>query len=186
MKPSSKNLIWLDLEMTGLDPKVDRIIEIATIVTDRNLEILAEGPVFAIHQSDAVLNKMDDWNTKHHGKSGLIDRVKASKVTAKHAEAETIEFLMNYVPCGKSPMCGNTIYQDRRFLYKYMPKLEQYFHYRNLDVSTLKILAKNWRSDIMKGLTKQSQHIALEDIKDSIDELKYYREHFLNMEKGAG
>lgn len=179
MKPSSKNLIWLDLEMTGLNPAKDRILELATIVTDSELNILAQGPVFAIHQTDAILNGMDEWNTKHHGKSGLIDRVKQSNIKEKEAEAETIEFLMHYVSCGKSPLCGNTIYQDRKFLYKWMPKLEQYFHYRNLDVSTLKILAKRWRPDIMKGWKKESKHIALEDIKDSIDELRYYREHFL-------
>lgn len=181
MKPSSKNLIWLDLEMTGLNPANDRILEIATIVTDKNLEVLGEGPVLAIHQPDAILKQMDEWNVKHHGKSGLIERVKNSKITEAEAQAETIEFLMQYVPCGKSPMCGNTIYQDRRFLYKYMPKLEQYFHYRNLDVSTLKILVKRWRSELMKGLRKKSKHIALEDIKDSIAELRYYREHFLNL-----
>jgi oligoribonuclease len=181
MKPSSKNLIWIDLEMTGLNPEYDRIIEIATIVTDTHLEILAEGPVFAIHQPNSLLNAMDEWNTEHHTKTGLVDRVKQSKVTEEEAQAETIEFLMQYVPCGKSPMCGNTIYQDRKFLTKWMPKLEQYFHYRNLDVSTLKILAKRWRPDITKGFKKKTKHIALSDIQDSIAELQFYRLHFLNL-----
>lgn len=180
-KPSSKNLIWIDLEMTGLDPERDRIIEIATVVTDSNLEVLSEGPVLAIHQPSEMLNAMDEWNTVHHGKSGLLERVKNSKVTEEEAQTETIEFLMQYVPCGKSPMCGNTIYQDRKFLSKYMPKLEQYFHYRNLDVSTIKILAKRWRPDIMKGVKKKSKHIALEDIRDSIAELCYYRDNFLDL-----
>jgi len=181
MQPNSKNLIWIDLEMTGLNPKHDRIIEIATIVTDNNLETLAEGPVFAIHQPDSLLNAMDEWNTTHHNKTGLVERVKQSKVTEEEAQAETIEFLMQYVPCGKSPMCGNTVYQDRKFLNKWMPKLEQYFHYRNLDVSTLKILAKHWRPDIAKGFKKKSKHIALSDIQDSIAELQFYRFHFLNL-----
>lgn len=181
MKPSSKNFIWIDLEMTGLDPEQDYVIEIATVVTDNNLEILAEGPVLAIHQPDTILNAMDEWNTKHHGKSGLTERVKQSKITEEKAQTETIEFLMQYVPCGKSPMCGNTIYQDRKFLSKWMPKLEQYFHYRNLDVSTIKILAKHWRPGIMKGFKKKSKHIALEDIRDSIAELCYYRDHFLDL-----
>jgi len=181
MKPSSKNLIWIDLEMTGLNPKQDRIIEIATIVTDTHLEILAEGPVFAIHQPDSLLDAMDEWNTKHHNKTGLVERVKQSRITEEEAQAETIEFLMQYVPCGKSPMCGNTIYQDRKFLTKWMPKLEQYFHYRNLDVSTLKILAKRWRPDIAKGFKKKTKHMALSDIQDSIAELKFYRLHFLNL-----
>jgi len=181
MRPNSKNLIWIDLEMTGLNQDKDRIIEIATVVTDTNLEVLAEGPVFAIHQSEHILNSMDEWNTKHHGDSGLIDRIKASKIQESEAEAETIEFLMHHIPCGKSPMCGNTVYQDRKFLYKYMPKLEQYFHYRNLDVSSLKILAKRWNPDIMHDFKKKSKHIALQDIHDSIAELKYYREHFLRV-----
>lgn len=179
MKPNSKNLIWIDLEMTGLNIEQDSIIEIATIVTDTHLEILAEGPVFAIHQANSLLDAMDEWNTKHHNRTGLVERVQQSKVKEEEAQAATIEFLMEYVPCGKSPMCGNTVYQDRKFLYKWMPKLEQYFHYRNLDVSTLKILAKRWRPEIVKGFNKKSKHIALNDIQDSIAELKYYREHFL-------
>lgn len=174
---SSKNLIWLDLEMTGLDPKQDRILEIATIVTDKNLNIIAESPVYAIHQRPAILDKMDEWNTKHHGESGLIERVKASTVTEEMAEKEILEFLQNYVLPKKSPICGSSIYQDRRFLYIYMPKLEQYFHYRNLDVSSIKILAKNWYPDKIKDLKKKSKHQALSDIHDSIDELKFYREH---------
>lgn len=178
MKPKSSNLIWLDLEMTGLDPARDHILEIATIVTDSELTILAEGPVFAIRQSEEVLALMDGWNIKHHTRSGLIDRVKNSFITEDEAQAATIEFLMHYVPPGKSPMCGNSICQDRRFLYRWMPKLEQYFHYRNLDVSTIKELAKRWMPQIMKGAKKESRHIALSDIQDSIQELRYYREHF--------
>lgn len=182
MRPSSKNLIWLDLEMTGLDVAKDRILEIATIVTDKDLNILEEGPVFAIRQTKHILNKMDEWNTKHHTASGLVERVQASKITEAIAEQETIEFLMKYVSCGKSPLCGNTIYQDRKFLTKWMPNLEKYFHYRNLDVSTLKILAKRWRPDIIKEAgKKKSKHLALSDIHDSIEELRYYREHFLKL-----
>lgn len=181
MKPSSKNLIWIDLEMTGLNQEKDHIIEIATVVTDTNLEVLAEGPVFAIHQPDRVLNAMDEWNTKHHTQSGLVDRVKKSFIDEQTAEAETIEFLLKYVPGEKSPMCGNTVYQDRKFLYKYMPKLEKYFHYRNLDVSTLKILAKRWNPEIMNYFKKTSKHEALRDIYDSIAELKHYRDHFLRI-----
>lgn len=183
MKPSSKNLIWIDLEMTGLNQDKDHIIEIATVVTDSDLEILAKGPVFAIHQTDRTLNAMDEWNTKHHTQSGLVDRVKESTINEQTAEAETIEFLLNYVPCGKSPMCGNTVYQDRKFLCRYMPKLELYFHYRNLDVSTLKILAKRWNPEIMHDFKKKSKHEALQDIYDSITELKHYREHFLHIKK---
>lgn len=181
MKPSSKNLIWLDLEMTGLDITKDRILEIATVVTDTNLNVLAEGPSFAIHQPHIILDRMDEWNTRHHGNSGLVDRVRESKIDEIDAEAQTIEFLLTYVPCGKSPMCGNTIYQDRKFLLRWMPKLESYFHYRNLDVSTVKILAKRWRSEIVSGFKKKSKHIALSDIYDSIEELKYYREHFFQL-----
>lgn len=177
--PNSNNLIWIDLEMTGLDPKTDEIIEIATLVTNSNLEVLAEGPVFAIYQPESILRKMDDWNVKHHTRSGLIDRVRASNVTLELAQAETIEFLMHYIPPGKSPMCGSSVHQDRRFLEKSMPKLLQYFHYRNLDVSTLKILARHWSPEIAKGFKKKAQHEALSDIYASMEELIYYREHFL-------
>ena len=173
------NLIWIDLEMTGLYPDTDRIIEIAVIVTDAHLNNRASGPVFAIHQSDASLDAMDAWNKGTHGKSGLIDRVKASTVDEAQAEAQVIEFLKQYVPKGKSPMCGNSICQDRRFLAKTMPKLEDFFHYRNLDVSTLKELAKRWKPEILQGFKKAQAHTALADITESIDELVYYREHLV-------
>ena len=174
-----KNLVWIDLEMTGLDTQNDLIIEIATIVTDSNLNVLAEGPMLAIHQDDAVMAGMDEWNTKQHGKSGLTERVKNSTITEAEAEQQTISFLEQYVPAGKSPMCGNSICQDRRFLARCMPKLEEFFHYRNLDVSTLKELCGRWAPDVAKGFDKNSAHLALDDIKDSINELKYYREHFV-------
>lgn len=179
MTTNEMNLIWLDLEMTGLNPDKDRIIEIATIITNSNLNILAEGPVFAIHQSDERLAAMDAWNTEHHFASGLTARVKQSVITAAEAERQTIMFIEKYVSPGKSPMCGNSICQDRRFLYRYMPQLEKYFHYRNLDVSTLKILAQRWAPHIATQFTKESQHIAQQDIRDSIDELRFYREHFI-------
>lgn len=178
-KFNEKNLIWIDLEMTGLDTQTDYIIEIATIVTDSDLNVLAEGPMLAIHQTDEILLAMDEWNTKQHGKSGLIERIKASTITEDEAQRQTIAFLEQYVPAGKSPICGNSICQDRRFLARCMPKLEAYFHYRNLDVSTLKELCGRWAPDIAKGFKKESSHLALEDIKDSIAELKYYREHFI-------
>ncbi|HUG24856.1 oligoribonuclease [Piscinibacter sp.] len=176
---SENNLVWIDLEMTGLFPDRDRIIEIAVVVTDPLLSIRVEGPVFAVHQSDAVLDAMDAWNTGTHGRSGLTDRVKASTVDEAQAEALTIEFLKRYVPAGKSPMCGNSICQDRRFLANHMPKLEAFFHYRNLDVSTLKELAKRWKPDILAGFKKAQAHTALADIRESIEELVYYREHLL-------
>ena len=178
---SDDNLIWIDLEMTGLYPDTDRIIEIAVIVTDPNLGNRVEGPVFAIHQSDAALDAMDAWNKGTHGKSGLIDRVKASAVNEEQAEEQVIEFLKQYVPRAKSPMCGNSICQDRRFLARTMPKLEDFFHYRNLDVSTLKELAKRWKPSILTGFKKAQAHTALADITESIDELTYYREHFLSL-----
>jgi oligoribonuclease len=174
-----QHLIWIDLEMTGLIPESDRIIEIATIVTNSDLQVLAEGPVLAIHQSDAILAEMDDWNKEHHGSSGLLKRVKVSPVGESEAEQLTLQFLSQYCERGSSPMCGNSICQDRRFLARYMPELESFFHYRNLDVSSLKELAKRWRPELMNGLKKQSAHLALEDIRDSIDELRYYREHFI-------
>lgn len=176
MAANAENLIWVDLEMTGLEPATDRVIEIATIVTDKELNILAEGPVIAIHQSDAVLAAMDDWNQEHHGASGLIDRVRASKHSEDDAISETIAFLEQYVPQGKSPMCGNSIGQDRRFLNKYMPKLEDYFHYRNVDVSTIKELVRRWQPELMKEFKKQNTHQALDDIRESVAELQFYRE----------
>lgn len=178
---NENNLIWIDLEMTGLDPDTDVIIEIATLVTDANLNLLAEGPVFAVHQSDAVLSRMDEWNTNQHGKSGLTQRVRDSKVNAAQAEAETIKFLEQWVPKGKSPICGNSICQDRRFLVRGMPKLEAYFHYRNLDVSTIKELARRWRPEVLAGVKKSGAHLAMDDIKDSVEELKHYRETFFRM-----
>lgn len=174
-------LIWIDLEMTGLDPARDQIIEIATIVTTGNLEIIAEGPVFAIHQTERTMSKMDEWNTKQHGGSGLTARVIASEISAAHAEEQTLAFLSEHVPEGKSPMCGNSICQDRRFMARLMPDLEAYFHYRNLDVSTLKELCNRWAPQIAKGYNKESSHLALSDIRDSIKELQYYREHFIKL-----
>ena len=178
---SDLNLVWLDCEMTGLDPEKERIIETAVIVTGPNLEPRVEGPVLVIHQDDAVLGAMDAWNKGTHGKSGLIDKVKASTVTEAQAEAELIAFLGKYVPKGTSPMCGNSIGQDRRFLVKYMPKLEAFFHYRNVDVSTFKELAKRWRPEVYSAFKKAQKHTALADVHESIDELAHYREHFLKL-----
>ncbi len=178
MSQDPLNLIWIDLEMTGLDTAGDYIIEIATVVTDSALNILAEGPVIAIHQDEAVLSAMDDWNTKQHGKSGLLDRVRASRYGEAQAEQETLAFLSQYVPPRASPMCGNSICQDRRFLARCMPELERYFHYRNLDVSTVKELARRWAPSVFNGYTKESSHLALDDIRDSIDELRYYGQNF--------
>jgi oligoribonuclease len=180
-KEKDNNLIWIDLEMTGLDTVNDYIIEIATIVTDPQLNVIEEGPVFAIHQSDEVLAGMDKWNTKQHAKSGLVDRVRNSNVTEKQAEAETLKFLHKHIAKKKSPMCGNSVGQDRRFLFRCMPELEDYFHYRNLDVSILKELARRWAPKVLKGFKKESKHLALDDIRESIEELQYYREHLLKV-----
>lgn len=175
------NLIWIDLEMTGLDPATDRVIEVATIVTDAELNVLAEGPVIAIHQPDDIIDNMDEWNTKTHGNSGLVQRVKDSTIDEAEAQRMTIEFLRGYIGKGISPMCGNSVHQDRRFMFKYLPELEQFFHYRNLDVSTLKELARRWAPEKLKGLQKKGSHKALDDIRESIEELQYYREHIMSI-----
>ncbi|KXI23436.1 oligoribonuclease [Photobacterium sanguinicancri] len=181
MTISDQNLIWIDLEMTGLDPETHKIIEIATIVTDAQLNILAEGPTLAIHQPEAELDKMDDWCTNTHTGSGLVERIRQSKLTEEDAVRETIAFLEKWVPKGASPICGNSIGQDRRFLYKHMPELEQYFHYRYLDVSTLKELTRRWQPELLDGFSKKGSHLALDDIRDSIAELRYYREHIFSI-----
>ena len=176
------NLIWVDMEMTGLDPERDLVIEIATIITDSELNTLAEGPVIALHQSEAALDAMDEWNTTHHTRSGLVDRVRASGHDERSAAVATLAFLEQWVPPGASPMCGNSICQDRRFMARHLPELEAFFHYRNLDVSSVKILMQRWRPELEAGLTKSGAHLALDDIRESIEELRYYREHFLRLE----
>jgi oligoribonuclease len=181
LKKSDQNLVWLDCEMTGLNPDNERIIEIAVIVTDAHLTVRIEGPVFAIHQSDELLAKMDKWNQGTHKKSGLIDKVKASVISEEEAETQLLKFLAKYLPKGKSPCCGNTISQDRRFLVKYMPKLDAFFHYRNIDVSTLKELAAHWKPEVKESFKKAQKHTALADVHESIDELIHYREHFLKV-----
>ncbi len=179
---SDLNLVWLDCEMTGLNPEHDRIIEIAVVVTNANLDVRVPGPVFAIHQSDALLDGMDAWNKGTHGRSGLIDRVKQSTITESEAEAQLLEFLKQYIPKAKVPLCGNSISQDRRFLVRYMPKLEAYLHYRNVDVSTLKELAKRWKPEVVSSFKKAQRHTALADVMESIDELAHYRQHFLSLQ----
>jgi oligoribonuclease len=179
MTNQNLNLIWIDLEMTGLDPQKERIIEIATVVTDSELNVLAEGPSIAINQSNLLIQAMDQWNTNQHGKSGLTERVLNSTVTEAQAESATLEFLKQWVPEGMSPMCGNSIGQDRRFLVRYMPELANYFHYRNLDVSTLKELVRRWKPELMNGFNKKGSHLAMDDVYDSIEELAYYRKVFI-------
>lgn len=179
MAQNTNHLVWLDMEMTGLDPERERIIELAMIVTDSELNVLAESPSWAVHQSEALLDAMDAWNKGTHGRSGLIERVRASTLDESAAETLALDFVRQYVPKGASPLCGNTIGQDRRFMVRYMPRLESWFHYRNLDVSTLKELCKRWKPEVAKGFVKRSAHTALADIRESIDELRYYRQHFI-------
>ena len=179
MAQNTNHLVWLDMEMTGLDPERERIIELAMIVTDSELNVLAESPSWAVHQSEALLDAMDAWNKGTHGRSGLIERVRASTLDEAAAETLALDFVRQYVPKGVSPLCGNTIGQDRRFMVRYMPQLESWFHYRNLDVSTLKELCKRWKPEVAKGFVKRSAHTALADIRESIEELKYYRQHFI-------
>lgn len=174
-------LVWIDLEMTGLDPEQERIIEMATLITDSDLNLVAEGPVIAVHQPDSLLDGMDEWCTRTHGQTGLTQRVRESTVSEAEAEQQTLAFLNQHLEAGQSPLCGNSIGQDRRFLVKYMPELEGFFHYRNLDVSTIKELARRWRPDILDGVQKKGTHLALDDIRDSIDELRHYREHFFRL-----
>ncbi len=181
MAQDPSRLIWIDMEMSGLDPEIERVIEVAIVVTDGDLNTVAEAPVLVIHQSDQVLAAMDDWNTSTHTKSGLVERVKAATLTESQADEQMVDFLLQHVPPGVSPMCGNSVHQDRRFMTRYLPLLEAYFLYRNLDVSTLKELARRWKPQIMAGLTKHGKHEALADIYESIDELRYYREHFLKL-----
>ncbi|EAZ99280.1 oligoribonuclease [Marinobacter sp. ELB17] len=174
-------LVWIDLEMTGLDPEQERIIEMATLITDSELNLIAEGPVLAVHQSDTLMGAMDEWCTRTHGESGLTQRVTDSRISEAEAEQQTLAFLREHLEPGDSPLCGNSIGQDRRFLVKYMPQLEEFFHYRNLDVSTIKELARRWRPDVLDGVKKQGNHLALDDIRDSINELRHYREHFFKL-----
>ena len=181
MAQNQNNLVWIDLEMTGLNPDTDRVIEVAIVITDSNLNTIAEAPVLVVHQTDSVLDGMDAWNKSTHGKSGLIDKVKASVLDEAAVEAQMVEFLKEYVPINISPMCGNSICQDRRFLARWMPKFEGYFHYRNLDVSTVKELAKRWKPEVVQGMKKHGKHEALADIYESIQELRHYREHFIKL-----
>jgi len=181
MAQDANHLVWLDMEMTGLEPERERIIELAMIVTDSNLVSIAESPVWVVHQSDALLDAMDNWNKSTHGKSGLIDKIKASTMDEAAVETAALAFMQEFAPKGSSPMCGNSIGQDRRFMVRYMPRLEEWFHYRNLDVSTLKELCKRWKPDVAKGFVKKAEHTALADIRESIEELKYYREHFIKL-----
>ena len=181
MTQNPLNLCWLDMEMTGLNPETDKIIEVAMIITDADLNVLAQSEVFAVHQSDEVLNAMDEWNTATHGRTGLTERVRASYYTEAEVEQKLLGFMAAWIPEKATPMCGNTIHQDRRFMVKYMPRLEAYFHYRNLDVSTLKELARRWKPEILDGFTKQGTHQAMDDIRESVAELAYYREHFIKL-----
>lgn len=181
MAKNDQRLVWLDMEMSGLDPEKEKILEVAIVVTESDLSIVAEAPVLVIHQDNSVLDGMDKWNTSTHGRSGLTDKVRASTLSEEEAEQQLLAFLKEHVAEGASPLCGNTISQDRRFMYRYMPKLEKFFHYRNLDVSTFKELAKRWKPEVYKGFEKKSRHEALADIYESIDELKYYREHFIKL-----